>query len=90
MPQVCPPPAATVVNATYTANGLLVAPARPGDVTANVYPLPRLSTRRSANVAIPFTVSTVVVPCSFAPVGFAASASVTGALARLRVLPRES
>src|SRR6266576_57378 len=71
-------------------NERLVAPPRPDDVTARVYPLAGWSTLRSANVAIPSTACTVVVPERVAPPGLALSATVTAFVAPGTVTPRRS
>src|SRR5437667_48105 len=62
------------------SNGSLVAPVAPEVVARSVYPLPALSTLKSANVATPFTAFTCAVPNKAASLGFASRPTVTGPL----------
>src|SRR5260370_1193305 len=80
-------PSTTLLGGTVNASWLavparilkpaLVVPVSPAPVTASVYPVPALSTLRSANVATPATAARVVVPASLPPAGFVPIATVT-------------
>src|SRR2546425_9322561 len=59
------------------SNVALVPGVNDPDVATSVKPRARSVTRRIANVAIPSTAATLVVPVSAAPLGFVPSASVT-------------
>src|SRR5262245_15992571 len=71
------------------SNAALVAPVRPADDAASVYPAPTLSIDRLANVATPPTAARVRVPDSVPPPGLFPSATVTLAVELVR-LPNAS
>src|SRR6266513_4100488 len=73
-----------------TLNAGLFFEGSPATVAVSVYPLPAMSMRRSANLATPFTACAVSVPLSFAPVGWAPSATVTKLSAPATRVPVES
>ncbi len=73
-----------------TLNGVLVAGARPGEVTRKVYPVPTRLSVRLLKVAMPLIPSTMVVPPSVAFAGLPANAIVTGLVAPSTVLSRSS
>src|SRR5512142_2069968 len=55
---------------TATSNGALVAPVRPAELTASVYPAPALSMLSVEKLAIPATAVTTDVPDNVPPPGF--------------------
>jgi hypothetical protein len=70
-----------------TANAVLVADARVGEVATSVYPVPLLDTETPGNTATPPAVGTVVVPMRVEPAGPDPIASETEPVKPLAVSP---
>ena len=92
---LCPATGIVVIASAAAAPGstvkaLLVAPVRPPELAASVYPAPLLFDERVPKVATPATALTVVVPPSVLPPGLVPMAIVIEAVEVVTRLPSAS
>ena len=71
-------------------NALLVAVVSCPELAVSVYPVPALSTLKSAKFAMPAAAATGIVPCSAPPDAFTLIVSVTSPVKPVAVLPKGS